>query len=281
MGAELAGDELALRELSPLWFRAITMTGGLLGLVLFYRARGTPLALPRSEALRILWLALPNIIGWHTFSILGLQELASGRAVILGFTMPVWTVGIAVLLGRERMSPRVALAAVMAVAAVGLLSAQELLALAGRPVGVVWMQLAALSWAIGTVQMRATRSTLSTEAVTIWMMAVGALFFCLVAPLAEPLPRAAAWSPVLWATLVYGVFLNYGIAQVIWFSMARDLPPLASAFSIMAVPLVGTASAAWVTGEVPRPLDALAALCVVAAIAAALLPRRARDNPSP
>jgi len=40
----------------------------------------------------VLRLALPNIIALHLFSILGVQALASGRAAILGFTMPIWTV---------------------------------------------------------------------------------------------------------------------------------------------------------------------------------------------
>ena len=72
---------------------------------------------------------------------------------------------------------------------------------------------------------------------------MGAAFFWTVAPLAEPLPQPGAFSTAMWAALLYGVFLNYGYAQVLWFGMARRLPPTAIAFSIMAVPLVGTLSA--------------------------------------
>ena len=66
-----------------------------------------------------------------------------------------------------------------------------------------------------------------------------------------------------------------GIAQVVWFGLARTLPPTASAFSIMAVPLVGTASAIAIVGEVPGWQDWAAALFVVLAIASALLGRPA------
>ena len=267
--------KFSLREVTPLWFRALTMSGGALMLMLFYLARGSTMRLPRSEWARVAWLALPNIVGWHFFSILGLKELASGRAAILGFTMPVWTVLIGLLLAHDRMTPRVWISVAGAAAAVALLSAQELAQLAGRPLGIVWMQLAAVSWALGTLLVRRSSTALPVEALTVWMMMVGAAFFWAVAPLAEPAPDFAAFSAPMWASLAYGVFLNYGWAQVLWFGMARRLPPAASAFSIMAVPLVGTLGATVIVGETPGTLDWLAAAAVVTAIASALLPRRA------
>ncbi|MCK7500993.1 MAG: DMT family transporter [Comamonadaceae bacterium] len=89
-------------------------------------------------------LALPNILGWHLFSILGVQELASGRAAILGFTMPIWTVLLAALFFGQRLTrARGCVGMASAGAAVALLVAHEVTALAGRPLGVLWMQLAA------------------------------------------------------------------------------------------------------------------------------------------
>ncbi len=267
--------KFSLREMTPLWFRAVTMGGGALVLLGFYRWRGVSMALPRHEVGRIVWLALPNIVGWHCFSIIGLQELASGRAAILGFTMPVWTVLIGLLLTGERMTRRVWISVVAAAAAVALLSAQEFAQLAGRPAGVAWMQLAAVCWAVGTLMMRRTQTSLPNEAVTVWMMLIGAAFFWTIAPLTEPLPSPASFSGPMWGALAYGVVLNYGYAQVLWFGMARRLPPTASAFSIMAVPLVGTLSAAALIQETPRMADWFAAVAIMVAIASALLPRRA------
>jgi drug/metabolite transporter (DMT)-like permease len=272
--------KFSLREITPLWFRALTMGGGALALALYFLARGQSLRLPRSEWARVAWLALPNIIAWHFFSILGLRELASGRASILGFTMPVWTVLIGVLLGVERLGPRVLISLAAAIAAVGLLSFHELSRLAGRPLGVAWMQLAALGWAAGTVMMRRTRSALPTEVVTVWMLVIGALFFWMAAPLAEAPPVLSRFSPAMWASLAWGVFLNYGYAQVLWFNLARELPPSASAFSIMAVPLVGIATATAIVGERPTLTDALAAACIMTAIASALIRRTPTPAPA-
>ncbi len=270
--------KFSLRELSPLWFRAWTMSGGALLLLAFFAWRGVNLRLPRAQWLAVAWLALPNILGWHGLSIVGLSSLPSGRAAILGFTMPVWTVLVAVLLGEQRLSRRVFISVVAATAAVGLLAAHELNTLAGKPVAVLWMQGAAFSWALGTVLMRRSQLGLPTESVTVWMMLMGSVCFWVIAGLIEPFPAVDGLSVGLWWSLLYGVVLNYGYAQVIWFGMAKRLPPSASAFSIMAVPVVGTITATFIVGEVPRTTDWAAALCVTVAIAAALIPTRAQSR---
>jgi drug/metabolite transporter (DMT)-like permease len=281
-GANWPLMKFSLREIGPLWFRAITMTGGSLLLLVFYRARGVDMRMAREHLPQVALLGLPNVLGWHLFSILGLTLLASGRAATLGFTMPVWTVLLAVLVGLEHMRPRVVLGATAALAAVALLSAQEWQALAGRPMGVLWMQLAALCWASGTLMMRRTRLPMSTEAVTVWMMLMSSVVFWLLAVSLEAVPDAARWSPGLWASLAWGVVMNYGVAQIIWFGMAREMPPTASAFSIMAVPLLGTLGAPLIVGETPVWQDGVAAACVMLAIASVLLPgRRATPAATP
>ena len=239
--------KLSLRELTPMYFRAITMTGGALWLYLFYRARGIRMAPQGAEWRAVALLGLPNMLGWHVMSIFGVKALASGRAAILGFTMPIWTVLIGV----------------------------GLYIRAGRPVGVLWMGGAAVSWAIGTLMMRRTRHTLPVEALTVWMMIGSAACIWIIAAATEPLPTLR-FTPAMWASLAYGVLINYGFAQIIWFGLARNLPPATSAMSIMAVPMIGTLSAPLIVGEWPRWQDGVAMVCVMAAIAAVLLPPRGR-----
>jgi drug/metabolite transporter (DMT)-like permease len=266
--------KFSLRELSPLYFRASTMSIGALLLMAWFVGRGHDMRPPRASWLPLALLALPNILGWHLFSILGIQELASGRAAILGFTMPIWTTVLAVLFFGERLTARVALGMASAAIAIGLLVAQEVVALSGRPLGIVWMQIAALCWAVGTIAMRRTRLALPTHVITVWMMLLSAIGFWLIAPAFEPWPRWQFSAP-MWLALAWGVAINYGIAQVVWFDLARTLPPTASTLSIMAVPLVGTISAIAIVGEVPRWQDWAAALFVILAIATALLRRPA------
>jgi drug/metabolite transporter (DMT)-like permease len=273
--------KFSLREVPPMTFRALTMSGGAIVLALWYLARGVSLALPRPQLGRVVGLALPNIVGWHFASIVGLTLLPAGRAVLLAFTMPVWTVVLGALLFGQALTRRAGVASVCALAAVALLALEEFTSLAGRPAGVIWLQAAAISWAIGTLLMKRIHVTLSTEALTMWMMALASGVFWVAAIASEPLPPWPTWSAATWGSLVWGVFVNFGISQVLWFTLARELPPQASAFSLMAVPMVGVLSSAAVIGEVPRAADWLAMLFIAAAIAAATGLRLRGDNARP
>ncbi len=265
--------KLSLRELTPLYFRAVTMSCGALWLYLFYRARGLRM-LPRGNEWRsVVRLGLPNMLGWHTVSILGVKELASGRAAILGFTMPIWTVLISVLFLGERLTRRVAFAAVCVAITIALLSSVEFNALSGHPMGILWMEIAALLWAIGTLMMRRAHLTLPVETLTVWMMILSSVGLWIFAWLSEPWPLWQ-FTGALWFSLAYGVFINYGFAQIIWTVLARSLPPATSAMGVMAVPMVGTLSATLIVGEWPHWQDFAALLFVISAMAAVLLPSR-------
>ena len=261
--------KISLREVPPLGFRALTMTGGVLLMAAWFVLRGMALRVPRGDWRGVIALALPNIVGWHLASIIGLTLLPAGRAAILAFTMPVWTVILGVLLFAQVLTRRMLVACVCALAAVGLLAADELTSLAGRPVGVLWLQAAAASWALGTLLLKRIPVTLSTEALTLWMMAVGSVVFWVAALLFEPALAPLSWSATTWASLVWGTVINFGVSQLLWFMLARELPAQASSFSLMAVPFLGVVSSALLVGEVPRATDWLAVLFIGAAIAAA------------
>jgi drug/metabolite transporter (DMT)-like permease len=265
--------KLSLREMGPLHFRALTMLLGALGLALYFGARGLRL-LPRGarEWRDVVLLGLPNILGWHGLSIVGLTQLPAGRAATLGFTMPVWTVLLGVLCYRERLTGRLLLAMAAALAGIVLLLWKELAQLAGHPAGIVWMQGAAFCWALGTIWMRRARLTLPPQSLLVWMMALSAAALGLLAGALEPAPR---WqlSAGMWASLVWAVLINYGATQVIWFGLARALPPAVSTMSVMAVPLISALSAPLIVGEWPTWQDLAAMVCVVVAIGAVLLRR--------
>ncbi len=266
--------KLSLQETTPLMFRASTMLLGA-GWLFFYVARKGERMWPAGrEWGAIALLGLPNVLGWHTMSIFGVQELASGRAAILGFTMPIFTVLLGAAFFGERITPRVRVAVLCAALAIGLLLWHELARLSGRPQGVLWMLGAALCWALGTLMFRRAPLTLSPLVVTVWMLLLGSGVVGAMALALEPLPDPSSFSLPMWTSLAYGVVINYGFAQLIWFGMARDLPPATSAMSIMAIPLVGTLSATVIVGEIPHWQDWLAMGFVMMAIASVLWPAR-------
>lgn len=265
--------KLTLREMPPLHFRALTMSLGALGLWLFFRAQGLRMIPcgPR-EWRDVVVLGLPNMLGWHGLSIIALTQLPAGRAATLGFTMPVWTVLLSVLLYREPLSHRLVVAVIAVLTGITLLLWNELEQLGGRPAGILWMQGAAFCWALGTIWMRRAVLTLPAEALVVWMMALSAVVMTVLAVMLEPVQH---WdfSPAIWASLVWAVLINYGAAQVVWFRMARALPPATSAMSLMAIPLIGVLSAPLIVGEWPHWQDLAAMVCIMVAMGAVLLRR--------
>jgi drug/metabolite transporter (DMT)-like permease len=266
--------KLSLQGMTPLYFRASTMSLGAAWLFAFVALRGERMWPVGREWQAIATLGLTNVLGWHTLSVFGVQDLASGRAAILGFTMPIFTVLIGAALFDERITRRVGLAVVCVAVAVGLLLWHELQRLSGRPTGVAWMLGAAICWAIGTLQIRRAHLTLSPMVLTVWMLLLGSAVLWALALTLEPAPEPAGFSNTLWFSLAYGVLINYGVAQLIWFGMARNLPPATSAMSVMAIPLVGTLSATLIVGEIPHWQDWLAMVFVMIAISSVLLPAR-------
>lgn len=269
--------KLSLQELTPLYFRASTMFLGAAWLFVYVQRHGERMwPQGRAEWLTIAWLGLPNVLGWHTLSIFGVQELASGRAAIIGFTMPIFTVLLGAAFFGERITPRVRLAVVATAIAIGLLLWHELQSLSGRPAGIAWMLGAAACWGLGTLMFKRAHFQLSAMAVTVWMLLLGSAVLWVLAIAIEPVPAPQRFSLPMWLALAYGVIINYGVAQLIWFGLARHLPPATSAMSVMAIPLVGTLSATFIVGEIPHWQDWLAIVFVMIAIASVLWPSRAR-----
>ncbi len=66
--------KFSLRELSPLYFRALTMTAGSLFLYSWYRAQGLRMLPQGAEWRSVISLGIPNMLGWHTVSILGVRN---------------------------------------------------------------------------------------------------------------------------------------------------------------------------------------------------------------
>jgi drug/metabolite transporter (DMT)-like permease len=266
--------KLSLQQITPLYFRAITMTLGALSLLAYVRWAEGSVWPARRDWLTLALLMLPNILAWHTLSIFGVQELASGRAAVLGFTMPVFTVVLGSLFFGQAMTRRTLLATALALGSVALLLWHEASHLSGRPAGVLWMLLAALSWAVGTLWMRRANTQASPLRITVWMLLLCCPILWVAAMGTEPVPALARFTPVMWASLAWGVWVNFGLSQVLWFGLARSLPPATSTMSILAVPVLGTLFATVVVGEVPVWQDWIALGLVAVAIATVLLPSR-------
>ena len=90
--------KLGVADYPPLAFRALSLWLGLPVLGLALVAMKTPFRVPRRHWPEVLWLAATNMFVWHICIIFAVRTLSSGRAAILGYTMPIFSAVIGALL---------------------------------------------------------------------------------------------------------------------------------------------------------------------------------------
>jgi len=256
----------------PPWtFRTLSMCLGLPLLYLVTRMNRVPLHIARSEWRELASLSVTNMVVWHVLAIVAVQALSSGRAAILGYTMPVFSALVGMALFGQRLAPRQWLGVGAAAIGVALLLWHELAHITGRPGGALGMLLAAAVWALGTQQLRRSRITAPILAIGWWMTVITTVVMGLLALATE---RDAWVTPpsTVWFAVLYNAVLIFGLAQPLWLMLARGLPPVASTLSVMLIPVLGTLSGAWFLQERLYWQDGAAIVLMLVAISSVLWP---------
>lgn len=265
--------KMGVTQFPPLTFRAMSLVLGLPVLGLALAVMKVPFGVPRAHWGELAKLTVTNMLVWHVCIILAVRSLSSGRAAILGYTMPIFSAVIGALVFGSALTRRAWLGVGAAALGVTLLLWHEFTGLAGRPLGVALALIAAAVWALGTQLLRRTPIDTPTLTISFWMTAITAATLSLLAWIFESDRWSAPGTAVGWA-IAYNAVLIFGYAHAAWFYLARTLPPVASTLSVMFIPVLGVFSGAVWLGEVLHWQDWAAVALMVAAIASVLWPAR-------
>ena len=261
--------KLGVAHFPAMGFRLLCMAGGLVALGLALKVRGESLRVPRQAWGTVVRLAIPNMVIWHLFAICAVKLLSSGRAAIQGYTMPIWAVIWGLVIFRERIALSAWIGIGCALAGTVLLLSGEIAALTGSPTGTVLMLVAAAGWGFGTQLMKRTPIDVSIGALTFWMLAVTLPFLAVGSALFETGWRMP--TAVEWAAIGYNAVVVFAYCHLVWFALARSLPPVVSSLSIMFIPVVGVFSGMWLLGETPHWQDYAAIVLMFAALSSVML----------
>jgi len=267
--------KIALGEMAPMHFRTWCLGAGAIGLFAIARANRLPMRVPSGQWARLAAIALANMTLWNVFAIYGIPLLPSGRAAILGYTMPVWSVPLSVWLLKEPLTGRRILGMTIGFAGMLALLGGELQAVERSPLGALLLVAAAVSWALGTIMIKRWPVALPVSSFTAWQMVIGGLPIAAIAIFAEPGSfdlLALSTGPLL-ATL-YNMFVGFVFCFWAWMKIARTATVGASSIAMLMTPVVGVFSGMAVLGERPSWLDYLALALVTLSIATVLVPRR-------
>ncbi len=253
--------KIVLDEMPVLGFRAISCAAGAVALLLA-RLSGEPIRLPLRVLPSLAVVALLNVTLWQVCMAFALTLMPAGRASIIAYTMPAFATLFGWIFLNERLTPARLGGLALSMAGIGVLVAPELGRFLAQPLGVVLMAMAAASWAGGTVGMKYFRWPFSILQNTGWQFAIGGIPILLSAIATGSDPHLETLSPRAWASLLYVVTFPTLFCQWAWFKAVDLLPGSISSMGSLAIPVVGTLSAAALLGE---PLDAfeLIALCLV------------------
>jgi drug/metabolite transporter (DMT)-like permease len=257
----------------PLTFRTLCMWLGTPILALVLVVQRVPFRIGREHWRELLLLATFNMFFWHGLIIVAVQSLSSGRAAILGYTMPMFSAVLGAWVFGELLTKRAWVGVAAASVGVVLLLWHELSNLSGKPVGVLLALGAASTWALGTQLLRRTKMPVPTLTISFWMAFLTTGVMTLLALLLER-EQWHAPSEATWGAIVFNAVLVFGFAQAAWFYLARSLPPVASTLSVMLIPVLGVFSGAVGLGEVLHWQDWAAVLLMMVSIAAVLWPKR-------
>jgi drug/metabolite transporter (DMT)-like permease len=257
----------------PLTFRALCMWLGTPVLALVLVMQRVPFRIGREHWRELLLLATFNMFFWHGLIIVAVQSLSSGRAAILGYTMPMFSAVLGALVFGDRLGKRAWGGVAAASLGVVLLLWHEVSNLSGKPLGVLMALGAASTWALGTQLLRRTQMPVPTLAISFWMAFMTTGVMTVLALLLER-EQWHAPSEATWGAIAFNAVLVFGFAQAAWFYLARSLPPVASTLSVMLIPVLGVFSGAVGLGEVLHWQDWAAVGLMMLSIGAVLWPQR-------
>ncbi len=265
--------KVGVADFPPLSFRALSIWLGLPVLGMAMVLMKVPFFVPREKYRELFWLAFSNMFVWHGLIILAVKNLSSGRAAILGYTMPIFSALIGAWFFGHQLQRRSWLGVAAAALGVSLLLWHELTNLSGRPIGVLCALGAAATWAVGTQKLRNTTMPVATLTISFWMTAMTAVVMTGLS-VAFEMPQWKAPPAASWASILYNAVIIFGFAHAAWFFLARSLPPIASTLSVMMIPVLGVFTGALALGEVLHWQDWAAVVLMVVAIASVLAPGR-------
>lgn len=251
-----------LTELEPFTIRAVAFPFASLLLAAFCKMTRQRLMPATRDWLPMIGTGLVLIFGFNVLSTFGQMLTEASRATIIAYTMPAITGVLAAVFLSEILTLRRLVSLGLGMLGLVVLASENFQDVVANPEGTVVMLLAALSWSIGNVALKARSWSIRPLPLTAWFFAISAVVCW---PLAITLESPFAMSPpspgvvAVWAYLIVGPMV---ICYAIWTSMVDRLPTTVAAISVLTAPVIGVISSALLIAE-PLTWQKLVALALI------------------
>jgi drug/metabolite transporter (DMT)-like permease len=260
---------VALRELSP-W--SLRVAGSGIGAAILFAAAlvtGHDLKVPRGQYRHIMIAGLLNVTGFQVFSGFAQLSGATSRAIIITYSMPIWTTVLSWVVLGERLNTVRAVAFGLCVAGLAIL-VWPLFA-DGFPPFVFYSLACALSWAVATVYIKWAKVTVEPLANAAWQLLFGFVFITAGSFLFEGYPHLWPLRAETMEAILFVGLIGVGLAHFLWWSIVWRLPAITASIGSLLVPVIGVSASAYVLDEHLTVPDIIGFVMIFAAAASVLL----------
>jgi drug/metabolite transporter (DMT)-like permease len=270
---------IALREVTP-W--SLRVAGSAIGAATLFAAviiTGHKLRIPRGEHLHVMVAGFFNVAAFQILSGFAQLSGATSRAIIITYSMPIWTTMLSIVVLGEKLNRIRIIAFCLCVAGLSILLWPLLTN--GFPPFVIYSLGCALSWCVATVYIKWAKVKIEPLANAAWQLLFGLLFIAAGTLTFEGSPHLWPISnDAVLAVLFVGV-LGVGLAHFLWWSIIGRLPAITASLGSLIVPVVGVTASAIYLGERLTVPDIIGFVMIFAAAACVLLQPNVKHTEMP
>ncbi|WP_342640135.1 DMT family transporter [Rhodoligotrophos ferricapiens] len=263
--------KIALNEISPWTLRAIGLTCAGIVLAVAALIRGNRLSVSRREVGPLILAGMLTIAGFNLFLAFAQLMTSTSRAVIVTFTMPVWTVIFARLFLAEPLDRQRMTGICLGLAGLAALS-WPLIASGGFSIGLIYALCAGLCWALGSVVTKKWPVDAAPLTVATWQLLTGAVCAIGGMLLFEGIPVYHGLAESTTLALLYHVIVALAIAYLLWFAILPHVPLGIASLGTLLVPAIGVLGATILLDERPTTMDYIGLCLITLAALSILLP---------
>jgi drug/metabolite transporter (DMT)-like permease len=237
--------KIMLETSGPWTLRAAGLSCGAAILLAVTRLAGQSLKIARKDWLTIAVAGLLNVAGFNIFAVFAQLSMPTSRAAILTFTMPLWAAVFSWVFLGETLDRLRSVSLALGAVGIGVLSVPfwPIVQAGGLPFGLVYVLGAAISWALGTVWLKARPVTADPLATTAWQVLIASAV-CSAGMLAFEVPRLDLSRPE-----------------------AAVAPASTAAIGTLLIPIFGVIGSIALLGDWPTPLDVAGLVLILTAVA--------------
>lgn len=260
--------QIIVQSVPPIWTNAIRCWIAFFVLlpVLWVRRQ---LIVPKvGDVPVILSIALLHMAAFSTLAAAGQQFVPASKAVVLGYTTPIWVAIAAPVLLREKITIWRLIGITMGLGGIAVIFNPETFDWSDREtvIGCALVMLAAVCWAASIVYVRSHKWLATPFQLLLWQVLLAAVVLSVTAVILEGIPHII-WTRPLWLQFAYGSLVGTVLAYWAMSVINRRLPAITTSLGVLMTPLVGIACASLILGEVISLSLIIAATLIVGGIA--------------